>query len=1071
MNIEELFRTHFGPEGAKLLGDAIDLNEERAVPLVDRVVRWQFETLAQHAKSETGRANIIDAIGRMPPFATVEQGLTEQGGFNSLLRAGQYLAPLVLGDDQQDISGQIARVEGVAQPIVHNMMTITLPLLISFAGQKGLSAQNITSIMSTVRASGLRPRPAGGSYVSRAAALQGDAAKKAGEVELPLTEGAQPREVVNKPSFVADEEFKAMAAPAEVEPLSEVPAAPVRPVSTAPDSVLPKAPALAPAAPRSYQKEDLVADLFASGAKKTAQPSEAVLSSAAAAGAAAAAVAASEMEDADATELHKVDAPEVHKVETPEVRKVESAELHKVEAAEVIKLEATELTKVEGPELAKVEPPEVYKQESTELFKTEAAPKETAPSAAPEVAPEPAEPASKPVSTAASLAEAAAAAGVGAGAVASAAARAEKRASTGSAWKSAPVRVSGTEPSRAKPAAQTATTTVTTVSAAKPAIETTTSTDATVAYKTALAAPVAAVAALATGGLLDPNRDVHTPDDLIRYIRGLFSVPEASKIAESVGFSAPVAAEAVQGGVPVLLRALAQKGETAEGAAEIASLAEGFSGVLKDGQLSQSMLGSSAELGALEVQAMTVVPKFLNNRENVSARLASAIGGSGAQMGRLLMVSAPVVLGALAPVAKSLGAEKFSALLRDLGPERLRGLLSPETAAVGALLSSKLHGIEVKEKENATLLETKKAKAAGATPPSAPVGRATVPPVAPPPQPVTPPPAPKGGFPWWLVAALVLGLGGCYIANQSKAPAPAVPATTAPANTTSAATTEAPVYRVEGDGKREWPLEPLAVAGVAAPNEVISIVNAAGEELASATADAAGKWSTQLPAPVLGSNIYKVRDASGKIHEPPILEVTGVAAADDSNKGVYSIAQPTSAEPYTDTGFALSGTAEPNGSYQLLENGVSVGKFTADASGNWSVNVPPAQAGEYTYSVVKEDGSEVISLPLQVVASAPAESCSAEYSLSLADGQNIDAPFRFGGVGNGSGYRVRVLRDGKQIGSKDIALQPNCTWNYLSQPGGTAGEVADITYEVSSLDAPDTALSTIKLSVQQAGQR
>ncbi len=170
MNIEELFRSQFGPESARQLAQVLGLDEDTAAWLLDRVVRSQTEAVAQTARSDAGRANILDAIANLPQFRDVAQALTEQGGADSLQLAGELLSQPLLGDDQRDLAGQLSRVEGVPQASIQRLMNMSLPLLISFLGQAGVNARTVTQTMATIRGLDLRPRAASGSYVSRAAA-------------------------------------------------------------------------------------------------------------------------------------------------------------------------------------------------------------------------------------------------------------------------------------------------------------------------------------------------------------------------------------------------------------------------------------------------------------------------------------------------------------------------------------------------------------------------------------------------------------------------------------------------------------------------------------------------------------------------------------------------------------------------------------------------------------------------------------------------------------------------------------------------------------------------------------
>lgn len=102
-------------------------------------------------------------------------------------------------------------------------------------------------------------------------------------------------------------------------------------------------------------------------------------------------------------------------------------------------------------------------------------------------------------------------------------------------------------------------------------------------------------------------------------------------------------------------------------------------------------------------------------------------------------------------------------------------------------------------------------------------------------------------------------------------------------------------------------------------------------------------------------------------------------------------------------------------------------------------------------------------------AEANAGECTKDLSVSLNDGETVTAPFRFGGVGSGKGYTVTVLRNGRQVGRKDIALGAGCTWSYTSDPGGKSGVTNTITYEVRPMGqaATDAPAAGLNLNVHQ----
>jgi hypothetical protein len=149
---------------------------------------------------------------------------------------------------------------------------------------------------------------------------------------------------------------------------------------------------------------------------------------------------------------------------------------------------------------------------------------------------------------------------------------------------------------------------------------------------------------------------------------------------------------------------------------------------------------------------------------------------------------------------------------------------------------------------------------------------------------------------------------------------------------------------------------------------------------------------------------------------------------------------------------------------QVLEDGTSLGTVTVGGDGTWTLAVPSPAAGAHTYRVTGADGGDLGRLALTIRAAAPGASaagCTGAYTLSIASGQTVSEPFRFGGKGQGKGYSVTVRRGQRTIGEKAIALDATCGWSYQSRPGpGT------VTYEVRPLgDSGGVPLSAVRITV------
>lgn len=304
---------------------------------------------------------------------------------------------------------------------------------------------------------------------------------------------------------------------------------------------------------------------------------------------------------------------------------------------------------------------------------------------------------------------------------------------------------------------------------------------------------------------------------------------------------------------------------------------------------------------------------------------------------------------------------------------------------------------------------------------------------------------------WWMLGALALlgllsffpGLG-LRAFNQGLPPVVEVPKpfTKALSITSPSAGAElvAGSYSLQGTG---LPSETLEIFD----NEV---------KIGEALVGANGGWSFNLPSlPEAGRHLYQVR----RIGDVQNAEV-GVTVTAPS--GELGFSQPAEGARVSAQGFSLRGTGKPGEVLEIFEDGVSLGRVTVDGGGLWSLQVPPAAAGNRVYEVRREGQAEGLKLNL-VVEQGTAQACTQAFSLSnLQAGGTVSRPFRFGGVGSARSYTVTVKRGERVIGSKELPLSQACGWSYLSNPG--AGE---ITYEVRETGKEsEPALSTINLNVQ-----
>jgi hypothetical protein len=76
-----------------------------------------------------------------------------------------------------------------------------------------------------------------------------------------------------------------------------------------------------------------------------------------------------------------------------------------------------------------------------------------------------------------------------------------------------------------------------------------------------------------------------------------------------------------------------------------------------------------------------------------------------------------------------------------------------------------------------------------------------------------------------------------------------------------------------------------------------------------------------------------------------------------ANASSIVFAYPAQAEALDAQDFLLTGTAQPNTSLEVLQNGTALGTISAAADGAWSYYIAAPQPGEYTFEIKGEQGS------------------------------------------------------------------------------------------------------------------
>lgn len=570
-------------------------------------------------------------------------------------------------------------------------------------------------------------------------------------------------------------------------------------------------------------------------------------------------------------------------------------------------------------------------------------------------------------------------------------------------------------------------------------------------------AVAAGLAASTTAAAAAATASAAKMPDFLGWVRGQFAAQNAEKIGQAAGFSNSTAVRAVQGVVPVILNALIHKGNTEAGAAELKTLAAPFENLTTEQGLNTTMLGDSAEMTRLEGQGRGLLAGLFSNTDELTGRLGTALGGSGSSAGRLLALVTPLLLsglsrhsekteGGLSGLLKSLGGK-----LNDLVPAGLPIaplLAAPVTATTIAAQP------EVKKEVAAPPAPKEEVKVAAAPVVTETVKQTTV-------------TKQESSFPWWLIPLALLLLLGGYWLFKKPAPVNATTPTTVSEGTRPAAAGSIVVENPQAGAN--LPPAPFTMSGTASPNDTLTIEDE-GQEVAKAEVDEHGKWSTEMPAPTVGEHTYRLMGTATDTKSE--FKVNVVEATEGHVDVPFEILEPASGTEVNTDGFNITGRA-PAGIYELFEDGVSVGTFTVEDDGKFTVDVAAPTEGEHHYDFIGKDGKHYHTLPLTVLAAAVDMACTDPLTLSLNDGEEVSAPFRFGGHGSGKGVTVNVWRGDRQVGTQEVAISPTCTWSYKSDPGGQADLMGNVRYEVipqnAEGEADASAQQSVNLNVSGSG--
>lgn len=148
------------------------------------------------------------------------------------------------------------------------------------------------------------------------------------------------------------------------------------------------------------------------------------------------------------------------------------------------------------------------------------------------------------------------------------------------------------------------------------------------------------------------------------------------------------------------------------------------------------------------------------------------------------------------------------------------------------------------------------------------------------------------------------------------------------------------------------------VTGVAEAGSTVTITTSGGTVLGTATADGTGSFNVTISPPQtngesllafatdkagnVGGNATVVAPFTNLPNAPVIVTI-------DDNVGTL-IGNLTNGKATDDTTPTLTGTAQPNSTVTLYNNGVAMGTATADINGDWSFTTPVLSQGSHAFT-------------------------------------------------------------------------------------------------------------------------
>ena len=147
MNIADLIQSYFDGDNAQRLGQAVGIDGNLAQKALSIGLPMQVNALADHAANPQGQSQIMEAISSLPQFGSIADVLGSADGAGNLQRAGELLAPALLGGKADSIVNTVTSQVGGSVGGVQKLLHMALPLLLSLLGRQGVNAGSLGSVL------------------------------------------------------------------------------------------------------------------------------------------------------------------------------------------------------------------------------------------------------------------------------------------------------------------------------------------------------------------------------------------------------------------------------------------------------------------------------------------------------------------------------------------------------------------------------------------------------------------------------------------------------------------------------------------------------------------------------------------------------------------------------------------------------------------------------------------------------------------------------------------------------------------------------------------------------------